>query len=162
MILPRACRACSLAALLLGGCASTPYTEPKEGPVAQLQVQVRAEGGWKQWTQVQTFENSQECSGIRSILKNSPSRQVRIKAESPASLRFVHVTQSGWPITTLTSCQLIVTFDPKSNGKYFAEATSKYGRCNISIRDLENDRLEPSARLREPVDTVSGAGNLCR
>jgi hypothetical protein len=151
-----------VAALLLAGCAVTPYTEPAEGPFAQLQVQVMAEGGWHQWVQVQTFDNSQDCSGIRSILKGTRGRDVRIKAESPTSLRLIHVTQSGWPITTMTSCQLIVTFDPKSNGRYRAEAKSVDGHCSLLIRDLVNDRLEPSARLRESVDTVSGAGKLCR
>jgi hypothetical protein len=152
----------TLAAFLLVGCAATSYTEPKEGPVAQLEVRVMAEGGWKQWTQVQTFENSQNCSGIKSILKNSSFRQVRIQAGSATSLRFVHVTQSGWPIMTMTSCQLIVTFDPKSDGKYVVEATSKEGHCDLVVKDLLNDRLEPSARLRESIDTISGGGNLCR
>ena len=158
----RLCLALGIAESLLGGCASAPYVEPKDGPTARLKVEVMTAGRWRESTFVQTFEHSENCRGVRNLLKNSPSGQVRIGAASPISLQFIHIEQAPFPLLATRSCRVIVTFEPKPSGNYAVEAIGAGEGCAMSIRDLDANRAEVSVRRREFVDIVSGGGNLCR
>ena len=151
----------ALAIGTLCGCSTAPYIEPTEGPLATLSVHVKADGGWRRWTHVQTFDDPENCGGMKRILKDESYRRIRIKAEAPTTLRFVYVTQSGFPIIEMTNCNLIVTFDPKRDREYRAEAAAGQQRCAISIIDTQTG--EPQLlRARQFVDVISGGGNVCK
>lgn len=133
---------CLLAAILAAGCNTLPtaipnqaplYAAPASGPLAKLLLRVSIPDG--RYT-LSTFSQPVGCSGrqdfVSSTLKDPERQTVVLSANKLQTISFLHET------TDRRTCQVIVSFQPRSGNTYLMRNRSTADSCSVELINATN------------------------
>ncbi|TWO71042.1 hypothetical protein FN976_12020 [Caenimonas sedimenti] len=153
-----------LALVLTAGCVTVPpapnYTPPTGGPSARLLVRTLHPG--QGTVSISTFEQPVACSRRQLLERTTAAEPARseftLRANRLQSLSFVYMRNDR------RACEVIVSFQPKANGRYLMRNRAGGDGCSVELIDATNPDQpadEPSTLRRERVG-LAATDNACR
>lgn len=133
-----------VAILLVTGCVSA-YIAPESGPIAKFNIKNNSNFG----IEVAHYEDDKKCTGARAI-QPGLNPYAELTTTIKANVNQVFILQ---PIkfngAVLSSCKLLPSFIPKSNGIYTAIVDIENKKCYISIIDELTQQRVKNVVMRE-------------